>query len=42
MQELESYMQELASDMTELIQDASPEEKTLIQQKLNTLAAKVK
>jgi hypothetical protein len=27
MQELESYMQELANDMTEMIQDASPEEK---------------
>lgn len=42
MQELESYMQELANDMTEMIQDASPEEKQLLQQKIATLATKVK
>ena len=42
MQDLESYMQDLATDMTEMIQDASPEEKQLLQQKLTTLAQKVK
>ena len=42
MQDLESYLQELAQDMTEMIQDASPEEKTLMQSKLSTLAAKMK
>lgn len=42
MQELEAYMQELASDMTEMIQDASPEEKQFLQTKIATLASKVK
>ena len=42
MQELDMYMQELASDMTEMIQDASPEEKTFLQQKIATLASKIK
>lgn len=42
LQELELYMQDLASDMTEMIQDASPEEKQLLQQKLSTLSAKIK
>ena len=31
MQELEAYMMELTRDMTEMIEDASPEEKTLLQ-----------
>jgi hypothetical protein len=31
MKELESYMQELSTDITEMIQDASPEEKALLQ-----------
>ena len=35
-------MQELASDMTEMIQDASPEEKQLLQNKITAVAAKVK
>ena len=42
MQELEQYMQELSSDVTEMIQDASPEEKALLTQKLNTLVSKIK
>lgn len=42
MQELESYMQELSSDLTEMIQDASPEEKQLLQQKISVLATKIK
>lgn len=42
MQELEAYMQELTSDLTEMIQDASPEEKQLLQQRISTLATKIK
>ena len=42
MQELEKYMQELSTDITEMIMDATPEEKTLLQQRLNTLVAKIK
>lgn len=42
MKELENYMQELTSDLTEMIQDASPEEKQLLQQKISTLATKIK
>ena len=42
MQELEEYMHELTTDVTEMIQDASPEEKQLLQQKINMLATKIK
>ena len=42
MRELETYMQELSSDIVEMIQDASPEEKQLMQQKISTLATKIK
>jgi hypothetical protein len=42
MKELETYMQELSTDITEMIQDASPEEKSMLQQKISTLAAKIK
>ena len=42
MQELEAYMNELAQDMTEMINDASPEEKQLLQNKLMTLTSKIK
>lgn len=42
MEELETYVQELSRDVTEMIQDASPEEKQLLQQKISTLAAKIK
>lgn len=41
MQELERYMQELATDITEMIHDASPEEKTLLHKKLTALANRV-
>lgn len=41
-QELNRYMQDLASDLTEMIQDASQEEKILLQQKLSDLSAKIK
>lgn len=39
--ELESYMQDLTSDMMELLEKATPEEKAIVQKKVNTLAAKV-
>ena len=42
MKELESYMQELTGDITEMIEDASPEEKSLLQQKISMLASKIK
>lgn len=42
MQELEKYTQELASDLTDMIKDASPEEKTMLQQKIQMLASKIK
>ena len=42
MQELEKYAQELTSDITDMIKDASPEEKTLLQQKISMLASKIK
>lgn len=41
MKELESYMQELTTDMMELIGRASPEEKAVVQKKINTLASKM-
>jgi hypothetical protein len=31
MKELENYMQELSTDLTEMIEDASPEEKQMLQ-----------
>lgn len=42
MRELEQYAQELASDLTEMVKDASPEEKQLLQQKISVLATKIK
>lgn len=42
MQELENYMKDLSKDITDMIGDASPEEKLLLQQKLITLANKIK
>ena len=42
MKELEEYLKELAEDVTEMIDGASPEEKTILQQKLVSLANKVK
>lgn len=41
MQELEQYLQELSSDITEMISDSSQEEKTLLQSKLMALANKI-
>lgn len=42
MQELEAYMNELTVDMIDMIQDATPEEKQLLQNKIATLATKIK
>lgn len=42
MKELEKYIQELSQDITEMIKDSSPEEKAVLQQKLSTLATKIK
>lgn len=42
MKELEKYMQELSQDITEMIADASPEEKQILQQRIATLANKIK
>lgn len=41
MKELETYMTELSQDITEMIRDASPEEKQLLQKKIATLATKI-
>lgn len=42
MKDLEEYMHSLSSDITEMISDASPEEKQMLQSKLIALANKVK
>lgn len=41
MKELEKYIQELSSDIVEMIQDASPEEKALLEKKMTALTNKV-
>lgn len=41
MQELKKYMQELSEDITEMIQDASSDEKLLLKQKLTSLIQKL-
>ena len=41
LQELEKYMQELTTDIVEMIEDASPEEKQLLQKKISSLATKI-
>lgn len=41
LRELEKYMQELTSDMVEMIQDSSPEEKQYLEKKISALAAKI-
>lgn len=41
MKELEKYLQELSSDITEMIYDATPEEKQLLEKKLTGLASKI-
>lgn len=41
LRELEAYLQELSSDITEMIKDASPEERATLRQKMTTLANKI-
>ena len=41
MKELEHYMKELSQDVTEMINDASPEEKQILKQKITELAGKI-
>lgn len=41
MQELEDYMNELTSDMMELIDKATPDEKAALQKKIKTLSEKI-
>lgn len=41
LRELEAYLQELSSDITEMIKDASPEERATLHQKMTTLANKI-
>lgn len=40
-QDLEDYMKELSSDIVEMLADASPEEKAIVQKKMNTLVSKI-
>ena len=42
MEELEHYLNELSTDMAEMIQNATPEEKMLLQQKISNLANSIK
>ena len=41
LKDLENYMQELTTDITEMIDGASSEEKQLLQKKLSTLSSKI-
>lgn len=41
LRELEKYMQELSSDITEMISDASVEEKQYLEKKISALATKI-
>lgn len=41
MKDLESYMQDLTSDMMEMLEKATPDEKAMVQRKINTLASKL-
>lgn len=41
MKDLESYMQDLTSDMIEMLDKATPEERAVVQKKINILAAKI-
>ena len=42
MHELEMYLKELSNDITEMIEDATPEERTMLRDKMTTLASKIK
>jgi F0F1-type ATP synthase membrane subunit b/b' len=41
LKDLEKYMQELTADIAEMIEDATPEEKQLLQKKISSLATKI-
>lgn len=41
LKELEKYVQELSSDIVEMIKDTTPEEKQLLQSKMTTLANRI-
>lgn len=41
LRELEAYLQELSTDITEMIKDASAEERATLRQKMTTLANKI-
>lgn len=41
MRELEAYAQELTQDIVEMVKDATPEEKQVLKQKINSLAEKI-
>lgn len=41
MKELEKYIRELTEDITDMIKDASPEERVMLQKKISTLATKI-
>ena len=41
LKELEAYLQELSTDIAEMIKDASPEERATLHQKMTTLANKI-
>lgn len=41
MKELENYMKSLAEDVTEMVEGASPEERTLLRTKMQTLMSKI-
>ena len=41
LRELERYMQELSQDITDMIADASPEEKQYLEKKITALASKI-
>lgn len=41
LRELEKYMQELSADIVEMIDDATPEERTYLEKKISALATKI-
>lgn len=41
LRDLEKYMQELTTDIAEMIEDSTPEEKQLLQRKISSLATKI-
>ena len=41
MKDLEKYLQDLSDDIAEMIQDATPQEKQVLQQKIATLSTKI-